>query len=71
MLLPLFSFNQKKYLYEVYDKQIILPNQVDILTQGGDDRLTLITCTPIGTNLKRLVLHGLVRIAREEYRTSN
>ncbi len=48
--------NQKKFLYEVYDKQVILPNQVDVLTQEGDDRLTLITCTPVGTNLKRLII---------------
>lgn len=49
-------YQQKKYFYEVYDIQIVMPEQVDILTQKGENRLTLITCTPIGTNLKRLIV---------------
>ena len=48
--------NQKAYLYQVYDKKVITPDKVDVLTQEGDNRLTLITCTPVGTNLKRLVI---------------
>jgi LPXTG-site transpeptidase (sortase) family protein len=48
--------DQKKYEYRVYDKKVIKPSQVDILTQEGEDRLTLITCTPVGTDLNRLVL---------------
>ncbi|MFC1599581.1 sortase [Patescibacteria group bacterium] len=48
--------DQNRYDYEVFDVQIVLPTQVDVLTQAGDDRLTLITCTPVGTNLKRLVV---------------
>ncbi len=49
-------YDQKKYEYEVYDTRVVLPTQVDVLTQEGGDRLTLITCTPVGTNLKRLVV---------------
>jgi LPXTG-site transpeptidase (sortase) family protein len=49
-------YNQQKYTYMVYEKQVVLPDQVDVLTQAGGDRLTLITCTPVGTNLKRLVV---------------
>jgi len=48
--------NQKKYFYQVYDTQIVTPDKIDILTQKGENRLTLITCTPVGTNLKRLVI---------------
>lgn len=48
--------NQERYAYEVYETKVVLPNQVDVLTQEGDNRLTLITCTPVGTNLKRLVV---------------
>ncbi len=47
---------QKKYEYEVYEKKVVKPSQVDVLTQNGEDRLTLITCTPVGTDLNRLVL---------------
>lgn len=49
-------YNQKQYFYKVYDKKVVMPDQVDVLTQSGDNRLTLITCTPVGTNLKRLVV---------------
>ncbi|MCC7196758.1 class D sortase [Candidatus Peregrinibacteria bacterium] len=49
-------YQQKKYIYQVYEKTIVTPDKVDILTQDGTNKLTLITCTPIGTNLKRLVL---------------
>lgn len=48
--------NQKKYFYQVYDKQVVTPDKIDILTQKGENRLTLLTCTPVGTNLKRLVI---------------
>lgn len=48
--------DQKKYSYEVYEKKVVMPDQIEVLTQDGEDRLTLITCTPVGTNLKRLVL---------------
>jgi len=49
-------YGQDRYEYEVYDTQVVLPTQVDVLTQAGEERLTLITCTPVGTNLKRLVV---------------
>ncbi len=48
--------NQKKYFYQVYEKQVVTPDKIDILTQKGENRLTLLTCTPVGTNLKRLVI---------------
>lgn len=47
---------QKKYTYEVYEKKVVKPTQVDVLTQNGENRLTLITCTPVGTDLNRLVV---------------
>lgn len=48
--------NQKLFVYEVYDIKVVTPDKVDVLTQGDGDKLTLITCTPVGTNLKRLVV---------------
>ena len=48
--------DQKQYFYQVYDTQIVTPDKIDVLTQNGENRLTLITCTPVGTNLKRLVV---------------
>lgn len=49
-------YNQKKYTYKISDIKIVLPTEVDVLGDTGDNRLTLITCTPIGTNLKRLIV---------------
>lgn len=48
--------DQKKYFYQVYNTQVVTPDKIDVLTQAGENRLTLITCTPVGTNLKRLVV---------------
>ncbi len=47
---------QQKYYYEVYEKKVVKPSQVEVLTQKGDERLTLITCTPVGTALNRLIV---------------
>lgn len=49
-------FNQKKFVYEIAQKKVVTPEQVDVLGESEKDQLTLITCTPIGTNLKRLVV---------------
>lgn len=49
-------FNQKKFVYQVDDIKVVLPKDVDVLAQTPTDQLTLITCTPIGTNLKRLIV---------------
>lgn len=49
-------YEQERYEYTVYDTEVVLPTQVDVLTQTGDNRLTLITCTPVGTNLRRLIV---------------
>jgi len=49
-------YKQKRYIYKVSDIQVVQPSEVNVLGDSGDDRLTLITCTPVGTNLKRLIV---------------
>jgi len=49
-------WDQKRYFYQVEDIEIVLPDDVKVLKQTPDNQLTLITCTPIGTNLKRLII---------------
>lgn len=45
--------------YEVYDVQIVLPNEVDSLyVRDGEDLCTLVTCTPYGINTHRLLVHA-------------
>lgn len=51
-------WDQKKYVYEISDIKVVLPEDIEVLKQTPDDRLTLITCTPIGTNLKRLIIQA-------------
>lgn len=52
----LLYHKQTKYIYEVTDIKIVKPDDINVLDPTEDDRLTLITCTPIGTDLRRLVV---------------
>ncbi|MFN7160282.1 MAG: sortase [Candidatus Gracilibacteria bacterium] len=49
-------YNENKYTYVIEERKVVKPNQVDVLKQSDDRRLTLMTCTPIGTALNRLIL---------------
>lgn len=49
-------FQQKKFIYQVDKIKVVLPQEVDVLSPAFSEQLTLITCTPIGTNLKRLIV---------------
>ncbi len=49
-------YDQKKYVYEVSEIKVVMPNELDVLKSTNDETLTLITCTPVGTNLKRLIV---------------
>ncbi len=45
-----------KYIYRVSRSFIVNPDQVDILNPTTGPTLSLMTCTPIGTSLRRLVV---------------
>lgn len=49
-------YNQNRYDYIIEEKKVVSPTDVDVLAQTNDKRLTLMTCTPIGTALNRLIL---------------
>lgn len=51
------NYNSVRYTYTVTDTKVVLPTDVSAL-YGHDDKpiLTLITCTPIGTAQKRLLV---------------
>lgn len=49
-------YNQDRFDYVVDEKKVVSPNDVDVLSQTNDKRLTLMTCTPIGTALNRLII---------------
>jgi sortase A len=51
-----------KYSYEVYDKVVVKPEEVDVLDQQYDGvYLDLITCVPHGTYLKRAVIKAKLK----------
>jgi LPXTG-site transpeptidase (sortase) family protein len=50
-------YNGDKYRYIVQNKKEIKPSDVTVLDQPIDERIsTLMTCTPIGTTLRRLII---------------
>lgn len=53
-------YNQHKYVYQVSEIKMVMPSDIDVLKQTTDRRITLITCTPVGTNLKRLIVIGIL-----------
>ncbi|MCL5795607.1 MAG: sortase [Patescibacteria group bacterium] len=50
------AYNNVVYIYRVYEKITVKPEQVDVLNQVDEPILALMTCTPAGTNLRRLII---------------
>jgi hypothetical protein len=50
------TYQSKRYTYEVTGSRVVLPTAMSVLDPTSSPTLTLITCTPIGTSLKRLVV---------------
>lgn len=49
----------KKYVYRIKAEEVVSPTAVEVLNQPKDKFLiTLMTCTPVGTNKNRLILTG-------------
>ena len=50
-------YNQRQYTYEVVNKKEVQPNNVEVLSQPNDKKVsTLMTCSPVGTTLRRLII---------------
>ena len=52
----LITYHQTQYVYTVTEMKEVSPKDVSVLKQGDDKQLTLVTCTPVGTALRRLVV---------------
>ncbi len=50
------TFQKQKYIYEVYEKVVVKPNNVEVLNSTPNQIVSLMTCVPVGTNLNRLVV---------------
>lgn len=52
-------YNQQKYTYKVREKMEVTPDNVQVLQQPHDQKIsTLMTCTPVGTALRRLIIRA-------------
>lgn len=48
-----------RYVYHVSHKRVVTPDNMSVLSSvSGEHKLTLITCTPVGTNSKRLIVEA-------------
>lgn len=56
----LVIWNRKEYVYEIINVHIVTPDKVNILEDDKEipNKLTLYTCTPLGSNAKRLVVES-------------
>lgn len=52
----LINYSGKSYNYKVIDKKIVDKNDLSVLDQTNNERVTLMTCWPIGTDKQRLVV---------------
>ncbi len=52
----LINYNSKSYTYKVIDKKIVEKNDLSVLDQTEEERVTLMTCWPIGTDKQRLII---------------
>ena len=49
----------KSFTYQVYGIETVLPNEIQsLLIQNGENRCSLVTCTPYGSESHRLLIHG-------------
>ncbi len=60
------KYQQKDYIYKVSEIKIVKPNDSSVMQSTSSSILSLMTCTPVGTNLKRLVV-----IANQVYPNSS
>jgi LPXTG-site transpeptidase (sortase) family protein len=49
-------YQGNKYLYQVTGKKTVEPSDLTVLAQTDSPTMTLMTCTPPGTNWKRLII---------------
>lgn len=50
------NYNNNIYTYQVYEQIVVLPEEVSVLKSVNEPVLYLMTCVPVGTNQKRLIV---------------
>lgn len=59
MTITLYDKDKQSYIYTVSDNFIVEPNEIWVLDDFGDNRITIITCTDDGT--QRQVVVGILK----------
>jgi sortase A len=54
----IITYNNKVFVYKVTDKFVVAPNQVNVMANTLTPTLTLMTCTPVGTAINRLIVRA-------------
>jgi sortase A len=52
------DYKGQRYIYQMASSQVVLPEEVGVINPTDKPTLTLITCSPVGTSLKRLVVRA-------------
>lgn len=52
------DYDGTRYTYKVTDTQVVPPSDTSVLASDASHKLTLITCTPVGTSKDRLIVHA-------------
>ena len=53
-------YNNEQFTYQVTGKKVVEPTQLEVLDQGEEKALTLITCTPIRVATHRLIVSAIL-----------
>lgn len=51
-------YRGEEYIYKMRDSIVVSPKQTEVLKPTTTPTLSIMTCTPIGTNLKRLIVRA-------------
>jgi len=53
-------YKDKEYRYSVFDKQVVEKDETSVLDPTKKEQLTLMTCWPVGTNAKRMIIKASI-----------
>lgn len=56
--LVVVDYKGTRYIYKISSTEVVLPTDVAVLNQKAGHNLTLITCSPVGSNTHRLIVHA-------------
>jgi len=53
------KYQNKIFTYQVTAKEVVNPDNLEVISNGNGKQLKLMTCVPIGTNLQRLIVTAI------------